>query len=176
MSNRVIKLVIAGDGGVGKSTLLNKYVNDEFDLETQMTRGLEFFYKEIEIENKNYELVIWDLGGQQQFKKLFPKSKWIEGTLGALVLFDLTRFNSLDNIYFWLELLDQQGEIPILIIGSKHDMIDGDTNDIDDLVLSVLEINDNYFDYLKTSSLTGENVNESFELLIRKILSNKNVS
>lgn len=176
MSDHIIKLVIAGDGGVGKTTLLNKYVNDEFDLETHMTRGLEFFYKEIEIEDKNYELVIWDLGGQQQFKGLFPKTKWIEGTLGALVLFDLTRFNSLDNIYFWLDLLDQHGEIPILIIGSKHDMIDGDTKDIDGLVLNVLEINDNYFDYIKTSSLTGENVNESFELLVRKILSNKNVS
>ena len=55
-------------------------------------------------------------------------------------------------------------------------MIDGDTKDIDDVVLSVLEVNDNYFDYLKTSSLTGENVNQSFELLVRKILINKNVS
>ena len=149
MSDHIIKLVIAGDGGVGKTTLLNKYVNDEFDLETQMTKGLEFFYKEIEIEDKNYELIIWDLGGQTQFKRLFPKSKWIEGTLGALVLFDLTRFNSLNNIYFWLDLIDQHEEIPILIIGSKLDMIDGDTKHIDDVVLSVLEVNDNYFDYIK---------------------------
>ena len=176
MSDHIIKLVIAGDGGVGKTTLLNKYVNDMFESETKLTKGLEFFSKNINFDDKYYELVIWDLGGQTQFKKLFAKSKWIEGTLGALVLFDLTRFNSLNNIYFWLDLLDQHGNIPILIIGSKLDMIDGDTKDIDDVVLSVLEVNDNYFDYLKTSSLTGENVNESFELLVRKILSNKNVS
>lgn len=176
MSDHIIKIVIGGDGGVGKTTLLNRFVHDEFELKTQMTKGIEFFHKEIEIEDKNYELVIWDLGGQTQFKRLFTKSKWIEGTLGALVLFDLTRFNSLNNIYFWLDLLDQHGDIPILIIGSKLDMIDGDTKDIDDVVLNLLEVNDNYFDYIKTSSLTGENINESFELLVRKIKSNENVS
>ncbi|TFG01783.1 MAG: GTP-binding protein [Promethearchaeota archaeon] len=171
MSDHIIKLVIAGDGGVGKTTLLNRYIHDKFESETKLTKGLEFFSKNININDKTYELVIWDLGGQTQFKKLFAKSKWIEGTLGALVLFDLTRFNSLNNIYFWLDLLDQQGDIPILIVGSKLDMTDGDTKNIDDVVLSTLEVNDNYFDYIKTSSLTGENVNESFELLIRKIMS-----
>lgn len=175
MSDHIIKIVIGGDGGVGKTTLLNRFVHDEFELKTQMTKGLEFFHKEIEIEDKNYELIIWDLGGQAQFKRLFTKSKWLEGTSGALVLFDLTRFNSLNNIYYWLDLLAQHGEIPTLIIGSKHDMIDGNTKDIDDVVLNILEVQDNYFDYLKTSSLTGENINESFELLVRKIISNENV-
>ncbi|MFX0188672.1 MAG: Rab family GTPase [Candidatus Hodarchaeota archaeon] len=172
MLDRIIKIVISGDGGVGKTTLLNRYVNEQFEIDTQITKGLEFFSKKIVIERENYQLLLWDLGGQEQFKALFSKVNWLEGTIGALVLFDLTRFSTLTQIDFWLSLLSQYGDFPTLIIGSKYDMINGNTREIDDSVSKILEKSDNCFSYLKTSSFTGKNVNETFELLAKKVVSN----
>ena len=158
MSDNVIKIVVSGDGGVGKTTLLHKYIKGKFEMNTPLTKGLELFYKEIEIEDKNYELMIWDLGGQKQFRNLVSTCNVLEGTVGSLVLFDLTRYITLNGMYFWLNLLSQHGEFPILIIGSKFDMINGNIKETDESVSNILEKHDNCFNYLKTSSLTGENV------------------
>ena len=141
----------------------------------RLTKGLEFFSKKISIDDKTYELVIWDLGGQEQFKMIFPMINLLEGTVGALILFDLTRYYTLNNIDFWLDILSQCGELPTMIIGSKYDMINDDTKEMDDTVSKILENNDNCFNYLKTSSLTGKNVNETFELLAKKAISKINV-
>lgn len=168
MSIKIIKIIVSGDGGVGKSTLLHKYIDNKF-ISSKLTRGIEFFSKKIKIEDKDYKLVLWDLGGQKHFKKIFYMDKVLKGAMGALILFDLSRFSTLLNIDFWLDFLKICGKIPILIIGSKSDRI-SNTENIDDFVSEVLKENDNCFDYLKTSSVTGENVIVSFETIVRKSL------
>lgn len=92
----LLKIITAGDGGVGKTTLLYRYIEGRFLANTRMTIGVEFFLKELNIEGKKILLQVWDFGGQDHFRPLLKN--YAVGARGALLLFDLTRPSSLERI------------------------------------------------------------------------------
>ena len=97
MRNFVFKILVGGDGAVGKTTLLRKYVDGTFDESSIATVGVDFFIKQVVYENiGSCTLQIWDLGGQERFRHLLES--FIMGAKGALLLFDLTRMPKIDNI------------------------------------------------------------------------------
>lgn len=175
MTKKYIKIVIAGDGGVGKTTLLKRYTTPaneyNFNEEEKLTRGYDFFIKDVNINGVNYSLTLWDLGGQNQFKSIHNNCAFLLGTEGALLLFDLTRFHSFADIYFWLDLLHNYGDFPILIVGSKFDMINNFPSVYDKQVLSLLKNSKNCLGYIKTSAKENMNIDASFILLLNKIIS-----
>lgn len=163
----ILKILTAGEGGVGKTTLLRRYVEGKFSAETKMTIGVEFFLKEVEVDGKQCTLQLWDFGGQERFR--FLLESYVLGAKGALLMFDLTRPMTLENLEEWVNLVRRSDNtIPVLFIGTKLDL------ETDIMVEDnyALQFKDNYklFDFLKISSKTGQNVQESFELLTRKIL------
>jgi small GTP-binding protein len=163
----ILKILTAGEGGVGKTTLLHRYVEGKFSADTKMTIGVEFFLKEVEIDGKQCTLQLWDFGGQERFR--FLLESYVLGAKGALLMFDLTRPMTLENLQQWVEIC-RKGDpnLPVLFIGTKIDLV----NDImvdDDYALSFKE-QFKLFDFLKISSKSGENVSEAFEILTRKIL------
>ncbi len=162
---------MAGEGGVGKTTLLHRYVEGKFSAETRMTIGVEFFLKEVEIDSQYCTLQLWDFGGQQRFR--FLLESYVLGAKGALLLFDLTRPITLEKLENWVGICRRgDPDLPILFLGTKHDLI----NNImvsDDYALEFKETFD-LFDYLKVSSKSGENVLKAFNLLTRKILDRQN--
>ena len=168
MSNRLtMKILIAGEGGVGKTTLLHRYKEGRFLKDTSMTIGVEFSLKSIIIEENTVEMQIWDFGGQDRFRFMLPR--YVEGAQGALVLADLTRISSFSNIGEWLNILRaNEKQLPILLVGTKNDLED-DIQVNDEFALELKEKN-NIFNYIKTSSKTGENIEKSFELLVRKVI------
>ncbi|GAH39257.1 unnamed protein product, partial [marine sediment metagenome] len=85
---RVLKIITTGEGGVGKTTLLHRYVEGIFLADTKMTLGVEFFLKELDLDGNKILLQIWDFGGQERFR--FLLQNYIMGAKGALLLFDLT--------------------------------------------------------------------------------------
>ena len=165
----LLKIIIAGDGGVGKTTLLYRYMEGRFLADTLMTIGVDFYLKKLEIDRKKINLQIWDFGGQDHFRPLLKN--YAVGARGALLLFDLTRPNSLERIDQWVNICrGANPAIPILFIGTKSDLTESIT--IDEKYALTFPEKYNFFDYLKVSSKTGENVNLAFELLAKKIVKN----
>jgi small GTP-binding protein len=166
---KIFKIITAGDGGVGKTTLLHRYIEGKFLADTRMTIGVEFFIKELEIENDTIIIQIWDFGGQEQFR--FLHKKYIMGAKGALLLFDLTRLSTLRHLDEWVEISrEEDPNLPILFIGTKLDL----SNLIVVKDSDAIEYKEKYdlFQYLKISSKTGENVKLAFELLAKEIIKN----
>ena len=165
----LLKVITAGDGGVGKTTLLYRYIEGKFLADTKMTIGVEFFLKELRIDGKKILLQVWDFGGQEHFRPLL--SNYATGARGALLLFDLTRPSSLLRVDQWINICRQNNPgIPIIFLGTKLDLFD--VNSVrDDIALKYTEKYD-LLNYLKISSKTGENVNLAFELLAKELVKN----
>ena len=163
----ILKILTAGEGGVGKTTLLHRYVEGKFSAETKMTIGVEFFLKETVIDENQCTLQLWDFGGQERFR--FLLESYVLGAKGAMLMFDLTRMMSLENLEQWLNIVRKGNpDLPVLFLGTKVDLVDEIQVD-DDYAMSFLK-EYNLIDFLKISSKTGENVGEAFKLLTRKIL------
>ncbi|MFX0081593.1 MAG: Rab family GTPase [Candidatus Hodarchaeota archaeon] len=163
----ILKILTAGEGGVGKTTLLHRYVEGKFSADTRMTIGVEFFLKETEIDGKQCTLQLWDFGGQERFR--FLLESYVLGAKGALLMFDLTRMMTLENLEQWLGIV-RKGDpnLPVLFLGTKLDLEDEIQVD-DDYARSFLN-EYNLIDFLKISSKTGENVSQAFDILTKKIL------
>ncbi len=163
----VYKVITAGEGGVGKTTLLHRYVTGKFDSNTLMTMGVDFLSKQIELKNNQVMLQLWDFGGQEQFR--FMLEKYVIGAKGALLLFDLTRYSTLMALDNWITLFKKgDPDMIIYLIGAKLDLTEKISVD-DDAALEIKEKYDLY-DYIKVSSKTGENVEKIFKLLAEKLL------
>jgi Ras-related protein Rab-11A len=133
----------------------------------QMTIGVEFFLKELKFDGIEVVLQIWDFGGQERFR--FLLESYAIGAKGALLLFDLTRPITLENLGQWVNICRAENpDLPILFIGSKSDLV-GTINISEDYIFQIQEEN-NFFNFLKISSKTGENVALAFELLAKEIL------
>jgi len=168
----ILKLLTAGEGGVGKTTLLHRYVEGKFSQSTKMTIGVEFFLKEVEVDSQQCTLQLWDFGGQERFR--FLLESYVLGAKGALLMFDLTRIQTLENLEQWVKLV-RKGDpnLPILFVGTKLDLKEDIMVD-DDYARNFLE-ELNLFDYIKISSKTGHNVQEAFNLLTRRILERQQI-
>ena len=165
----LLKVITAGEGGVGKTTLLYRYIEGKFLADTQMTIGVEFFLKELKIDEKKILLQVWDFGGQDHFRPLLKN--YAQGARGALLLFDLTRPSSLERIDQWVNICRQENPgIPIIFLGTKLDLEEQITVD-DSFALKFKDEHD-FLNYLKISSKTGENVNLAFELLAKELIKN----
>ena len=163
----ILKLLTAGDGGVGKTTLLRRFVEGTFSAETKMTIGVEFHLKELDIDGNHCTLQLWDFGGQERFR--FLLESYVLGAKGALLMFDLTRITTLENLQQWINIV-RKGDpnLPVLFLGTKLDLVTEIMVDNDYAKSFLNEFN--MIDYLKISSKTGENVGKAFDILTRKIL------
>jgi small GTP-binding protein len=164
---KVLKTIITGEGGVGKTTLLHRYIEGKFIVDTKMTIGVEFFLKELDIDGEKVLLQIWDFGGQERFR--FLLKNYAKGAKGALFLFDLTRPVSLESIEEWLEICrGEDPRVPVLLIGSKADLSESVV--LDESFIHKFKDKYDLFDFMKVSSKTGDNVESAFECLAREIV------
>ena len=121
----MFKIIIFGDGGVGKTTLITRYLTGVFRSDSEITIGVDFHVKKIEIEGKRVSLQIWDFAGEERFRFLLPS--YVIGASGGVFLYDITRYSSFKNFDSWLEIFKKgyRGEnhqIPVLMVGSKLDL------------------------------------------------------
>ncbi|MFW9772696.1 MAG: GTP-binding protein [Candidatus Thorarchaeota archaeon] len=156
------KVIIIGPGAVGKTSLLNRFVNNEFTLKYKLTIGVDFLTKVLEYEpSKSVKLHIWDIGGQERFK--FLHRSFYDGALGALLVFDLTRQHTFSGMKTWLS--EMRGiikrDIPKVIIGNKVDLLPEIGRVIERSEAEKYAKEENCF-YIETSAKTGENVEEAF--------------
>lgn len=164
------KVIIIGPSSVGKTSLLYRFVKNEFKLEYKLTLGANFLSKTLEIKpNKNVYLQIWDIGGQERFKLLHKN--FYEGANGALLVFDLSRESTFKKMSAWLfEMYIILGKkIPFILVGNKVDLIPEIGKIVDTDAAEWLVKRENAF-YIETSAKTGDNVEEAFIKLVNQMI------
>ncbi len=166
------KIVLAGAKDTGKSSLIARFCDNIFDEKTMDTIGVAFKRKRLTIDGKiELDLNIWDFGGEEKYRDLFPS--YVHGTSGALILYDLTRKETLDDIDNWVNIIDSnQEDVVKMIIGTKSDL--KDQRQIPREVAN--ECGEKYNccgEPLETSSKTGVNVEAAFLRLSREIMRRK---
>ena len=121
------KIVLLGDPAVGKTSMIRKFVHDIFDDKYISTLGTKVSSKQLIFNHPAKEsmvevkLMIWDIMGQRDYE-MFQQSAYM-GSQGAIVVCDITRHETLDNLPQWISgLFNVTGEIPIVIIGNKIDI------------------------------------------------------
>ena len=160
-----IKIVVAGDGGVGKTSLLNRYVSNTFMDVMKMTIGTGFFSKVLETEDSIIKLQLWDFGGEKRFRFILPN--YCKGAHGVILAFDMNDFTTLINLDEWLQIIRENTTDPIIVlVGTKSDI----TMVLDDkFIQEYLEEND-IEKFIPTSAKTGVNIDRIFEELVHDIL------
>ncbi|MCF2138859.1 MAG: GTP-binding protein [Candidatus Lokiarchaeota archaeon] len=115
------KIILAGDGGVGKSSFLATKTKGKFSYSSKITIGIDFSCVLVENARHPISFLVYDLGGQQRFH--FLHDAYLKGTKGGIILYDITRPKTFENISHWVELLmSENEEIPIILAGSKIDL------------------------------------------------------
>ena len=101
-----LAVVVIGDSGVGKSNLLSRFTRNEFNLESKSTIGVEFATRSVSIEGKTIKAQIWDTAGQERYRAI--TSAYYRGAVGALVVYDITKDISFENVEKWLGELKEK--------------------------------------------------------------------
>lgn len=173
MSYARYKMCIFGDGGVGKTTLINRYISGKYSEDFRMTIGVDFYTKSLEIEGIRVNLQIWDFAGEQQFKNLLPN--YVIGASGGIFMYDISRFYSLTHIEDWFNLLNKapdrrENKLPILLVGGKKDLALNGKRVVEEDYATDYGKKFGVFDFVECSSKTGENVDHIFYTIALKML------
>ena len=162
------KLILVGDFQVGKTSLIKRFVENQFQESYISTIGVEISKKVVDIDDKtSINYIIWDIGGQ--VKQMIPyRKRFYSGANAGFIVIDRSRPENQKSIEKWYnEIKDSvSNNVPIVIVGNK--------SDLSDVVVSeevIKEIADKYgFHYILTSAKTGENVNDAFIYIAYKFL------
>jgi len=163
------KIVLAGAKNVGKSSLIARYCDNIFNEKTKETIGVAFKRKEVHVkDNLNVELNVWDFGGEEKYRVLFPA--YVNGAAAALLLYDTTNKKSLAEIEDWVKLIDENSkEIIKVTIATKIDL----KAQREISKAEGIQFNEKFNCYggsIGTSSKTGENVELAFLNIINAIV------
>lgn len=118
----LFKVVLIGDSGVGKSNLLSRFTRNEFCLESKSTIGVEFATRSIQVDGKTIKAQIWDTAGQERYRAI--TSAYYRGAVGALLVYDITKHPTFENVERWLKELRDHADsnIVIMLVGNKCDL------------------------------------------------------
>ena len=164
MKDKEIKLLVLGEAGVGKTSIIQKFATNTFEEKLTATIGIDFLSKKIKYKNKTYQFRLIDTAGQERFHHIID-SYYHMGDV-FFVVFDLTNENSLNAITKWIDEIKEKCDNPdpkIIIIGNKDDLKDKQINK--DIIEKQLENHKNRI-YIKTSAKKNINIQEAFEAMI----------
>ncbi len=162
------KLILGGEGGVGKTSLVHRFVEDSFQTDYKSTIGTSIMKKECEFEglDSKVRFVIWDLAGQAQFKRV--RKSYLSNAETGILVFDVTRKETYDKIESWYkEILDASSTISLILVANKVDM-EGErvvTTEQGEGLAEKLNLS-----YIETSAKTGENIDDAFKMLALQII------
>ena len=162
-----LKIIVAGAKNVGKTSLIRRYVNGKFDINTLSTIGVDFMTKNMNVNNQDVHLSVWDFAGEEKFRSLFPG--YLSGASGALILYDITSRSSFNELDEWMNLIDSaSGKISKLLISSKSDL--NEERDVSQEEGKNFQNSNGINHFLECSSKNGQNVEKIFEILTESIL------
>ena len=156
----LLKYIIIGDAAVGKSNLLLRYCHGQFKPEYQLTIGVEFGAKNVQINNKILRIQIWDTAGQENFRSI--TRAYYKNSVCALVVYDISSRDSFNNVSTWIEDCKNQSPktIYMVLVGNKSDLEDKRQVSTEE----GQELADKYgMLFFETSAKNGQNVEEIFQ-------------
>jgi len=180
--HHLVKISIAGVGGIGKTTLcqraMGRILDDFFD-NYKITIGVQFFTHNIDTNFGTVVLSVWDLAGQPQFRQIMDR--FLTGSKGIILAYDSTIIDTFFSLYHeWIPLIKENCDenIPIIIISTKNDLMDErevDPEMVREYISSRDEHNLNIIGFIETSSKSNVNVLETFDFLCKNIV-NKEIN
>jgi len=163
------KVCILGDPQVGKTSLIRRFVHREFEADYISTIGMEASTKTVDVQGDRstlrINLVIWDIAGQDSFRNVH--ASYFSGAEGALLVCDRTRTSTVESLPHWVRRFRSEvGPRPMIVLLNKTDlsMDAGVESKVEDFARS------REFEWLQSSALTGDNVDEAFQKLARKLI------
>ena len=163
----LLKIVLIGDSGVGKTNLLSRFARDQFNPDSKSTIGVEFATKTLEIEGKTVKAQIWDTAGQERYRAI--TSAYYRGAIGALLLYDITASLTFNSLSRWLQELRENADsnIVVMLVGNKCDLQELRAVSKDEGIGFAQSEN---LLFIETSARDATNVQESFTTLITDIV------
>ena len=153
----IYKIIVIGDPRVGKTSLLTKFATQKFDDIYLPTIGANITKQQINIDATVISMMVWDIAGQQEFYEVYKS--YYNGSNGVIIVYDVTRRDTFDNIESWYEECANNGigHIPMIIVGNKIDLDrEVDKNDAENIADSLSA------KYFETSAKEDINVNDIF--------------
>ena len=154
------KVVFLGSAGTGKTSLIQQFVSNKFDNNYQVTLGIDFFTKPIQVQDKTVNLQIWDTAGQERFRSLIPS--YIRDSQIAILVYDVSSFESFEEAIQWHKtVLNERGNDSICIfVGNKNDLENKVSHE------KVLEYTKPFgITSIETSAKTGQNITRLFKII-----------
>eukprot|EP01012_Entosiphon_sulcatum_P017881 TRINITY_DN2262_c0_g1_i1.p1 TRINITY_DN2262_c0_g1~~TRINITY_DN2262_c0_g1_i1.p1 ORF type:complete len:233 (+),score=32.07 TRINITY_DN2262_c0_g1_i1:274-972(+) len=171
----LMKLIIVGDSGTGKSCLLHRFIEDRFVEDQTHTIGVEFGAKIVTILGTKVKLQIWDTAGQERYRSV--TRSYYRGAAGCLLAYDITCRQSYEHVPQWLSAARSLAgpDVVVMLIGNKADQADEDAqSNQSKRKVTHLEASqfaqDNNIMMLETSAITGEYVEEAFIKVAKQVL------
>ena len=156
------KMILFGNAGVGKTSLVERYVNDKFQENYISTLGYNVFEKWISHKGNAVSLMIYDIGGQERFAEL--RKKYAQGASTAFIVYDITNEESFLKVKNWKEdLFNFAGAVPFIIIGNKNDLEEARQIPTESAKKLAAELG--ALDFFETSAMTGVGVEDAFKQL-----------
>ena len=175
LENVKAKICLIGEAAVGKTSLIKRYVHNDFDDEYITTLGAKVTKKQMELDMPDngirvgMDMTIWDIMGEKGFRDLIKEAFFV-GTSGVLAVCDITRYDTLKELDDWVQSVFRiVGSVPVIFAVNKVDLKDEVLLMYGDVELKQAS---RAFgaDYVYTSAKTGENVEEAFRILGERIL------
>ncbi|XP_065348851.1 ras-related protein Rab-18-B-like [Cloeon dipterum] len=162
-----LKILVIGESNVGKSSLMNRFIDDTFDPNMANTIGVDYRSRVVNVDGQTVQLGIWDTAGQERFRTLTPT--YYRNAQGAVIVYDVTRRQTFERVEQWLQELDayvNRTDVVKMIVGNKTDLKNREVSREEGQQLarrhSTL--------FIEASALENDNVQVCFEDLVYHIL------
>ncbi|XP_065919899.1 ras-related protein Rab-13-like [Dysidea avara] len=165
----LFKVVLCGDCGVGKTSMLCRFISDRMDHAYIATLGVDFKLTTLEMKGKTIKLQIWDTAGQERFKVL--TTQYYRRAQGILLVYDITNEQSFENTANWLQMIQENAmsDVKMMLIANKTDV----SNSRKVTTHQGKQLAKDYgMGFLETSAHTAENLSEAFSTVTESILKN----
>lgn len=162
----LLKCIIVGNSGVGKSSLLLRYVEDKFNENHELTIGVEFGAKFLNINGTQLKLQIWDTAGQESFRSI--TRSYYKGSCIVLLVYDMTNIDSFNSIEKWLEdILETTNSPYTILVGNKSDLLSAKVVSTDDAIKLAKK---HGLTFVETSAKNSESIEDMFMTATKVIL------
>ncbi|CAL8093152.1 unnamed protein product [Calicophoron daubneyi] len=170
---RIFKVILIGDTGVGKSSFMHQFCDGVFYPRLRATVGVDFRTRTLRVDNSAYSIQLWDTAGQEKYRSIVRT--YFRKVDGVIIIYDVTMPDSFGNIRSWMEQISENSsdsKIPQVVVGNKIDL--KNRPDVDVSTIVPTETGRKFAEslgamFIETSACTAENVDEAVRMLAREM-------